>query len=111
MASTERNSRSPRLFIDPDAIASHLEALDNAALCSACRDAAIPVAADTVALLIEAIRLWDTLCHTRLESANRLAAIRAALHAHAEGESDPLAYLRDELTNMESPGMDGGWCA
>jgi hypothetical protein len=33
----------------------------------------------------------------RLESANRLAAIRAALSAANDGEPDPLAYLRDQL--------------
>lgn len=110
MTSTGRNSRSPRLLIEPDAIASHLETLDNTNLCSACRDAVIPVAADTVAALIEVIRLRDALGMARLESANRLAAILAALRADADGEPDPLAYLRDELPGTESRGTDGGWC-
>jgi hypothetical protein len=110
MNTTDRSDLSPRLLIEPGAIASHLETLDNAVLCAACRDAAITVTADTVALLIEAIRLWNALCQARLESANRLAAMRAALHADAEGEPDPLAYLRDELPDAEAPGTDGG-CA
>lgn len=42
-------------------------------------------------------RLSGELAAARLESANRLAAIRAALNAAADGETDPLAYLRDQL--------------
>jgi hypothetical protein len=41
----------------------------------------------------------------RLESANRLAAIRAALGAARDGEPDPLAYLRDQLA--EETGIPG----
>lgn len=37
------------------------------------------------------------LAAARLQSANRLAAIRAALGAAEDGESDPLAYLTDQL--------------
>ncbi len=97
---------TPRLLIDPDTIATRLEILDTFPLCDACRNAVLPVTADTVVLLIEAIRLRDALTIARLESANRLAAIRAAMHAAAEGEADPLAYLRDELP----ADPDGGWC-
>jgi hypothetical protein len=59
-----------------------------------------------VRLLIEVIRLWDILLDTRMESANRLAAMRAALGAAADNETDPLAYLRDQI----GPGTDAGWC-
>lgn len=38
----------------------------------------------------------------RLDRANLLAAIRATLAANAEGEPDPLGYLREEL---DSPGI------
>jgi hypothetical protein len=48
-------------------------------------------------LLPEVTRLARELAAVRLESANRLAAIRAALSAAADGEADPLAYLRDQL--------------
>jgi hypothetical protein len=48
-------------------------------------------------LRAEITRLTAALATARLESANRLAAIRAALGAAADGEADPLAYLRDEL--------------
>ena len=39
----------------------------------------------------------------RLDRANLLAAIRATLAADAEGESDPLGYLRDELDSPDAP--------
>ena len=39
----------------------------------------------------------------RLDRANLLAAIRAALAADAEGEHDPLGYLRDELDSPGAP--------
>ena len=38
----------------------------------------------------------------RLDRANLLAAIRAALAADAEGEPDPFGYLRDELDSPDS---------
>ena len=45
----------------------------------------------------EILRLKTALAAARLQSANRLAAIRAALAADADGESNPLDYLRDQL--------------
>lgn len=45
----------------------------------------------------ENIRLRARLAAARLESANRLAAIRAALGAAEHNETDPLGYLRDQL--------------
>ena len=42
------------------------------------------------------------LAAVRLDRANLLAAIRATLAADAEGEPDPLGYLRDEL---DAPGI------
>ena len=59
-------------------------------------------------LLSEVSRLTQVLEDERLQSANRLAAIRAALGAADDGESDPLAYLRDQLAeeacNAGEPG-------
>jgi hypothetical protein len=54
-------------------------------------------AAEAEYLRSELTRLTGALAAVRLESANRLAAIRAALSAAADGEPDPLAYLRDQL--------------
>jgi hypothetical protein len=39
----------------------------------------------------------------RRNRANLLAAIRATFTADAEGEPDPLGYLRDELDNADIP--------
>jgi hypothetical protein len=39
----------------------------------------------------------------RLDRANLLAAIRATLAAHGEGEPDALGYLRDELDSTDAP--------
>ncbi len=94
----------PQLSIDGDAIIARLETLARADLCPRCARVTDPVAADTIELFREVIRLHETLIYTRLESANRLAAMRAALHAAREGESDPLAYLRDELPGHEGRG-------
>jgi outer membrane murein-binding lipoprotein Lpp len=52
---------------------------------------------DAVTLAAQITRLSADLERTRLEAANLRAAMRAALAAHAEGELDPLWYLRDEL--------------
>jgi hypothetical protein len=90
---------SPELLTDPAAIAARMEELDKTAMCRECRNAVLPVTADTVRLLIEVIRLWDALLETRMESANRLAAIRAALGADRDNETDPLGYLRDQLAD------------
>jgi hypothetical protein len=42
----------------------------------------------------------------RLDRANLLAAVRACLAAHAEGEPDPLGYLRAELDTTGTPATD-----
>ncbi len=53
--------------------------------------------ADTPALSAEITRLRAELQGTRLDRANLLAAARAVITAHLDGEPDPLSYLRDEL--------------
>jgi outer membrane murein-binding lipoprotein Lpp len=52
---------------------------------------------DTVMLAAQLTRLSADLERTRLDAANLRAAMRATLAAHADGEPDPLWYLRDEL--------------
>jgi hypothetical protein len=52
---------------------------------------------DTPALAAEITRLSAELESTRLDRANLRAAMRATLAAHADGESDPMWYLRDAL--------------
>ncbi|HYU46914.1 MAG TPA: hypothetical protein VEK84_12155 [Terriglobales bacterium] len=64
---------------------------------------------DIANLLTEVNRLYRALLEARIQSANRLAAIRAALSAYSDGEPDPLAYLRDELGDNHV-GPVTGWC-
>jgi len=101
---TNQPQHTPQLSIDGDAIIARLETLASAELCPRCERVIYPVAADAIQLFREVIRLHEALISTRLESANRLAAIRAALHAAQDGEPDPLAYLRDELPGHEGRG-------
>ena len=59
--------------------------------------------AGNLALSAEVTRLTAELAATRLDMANLLAAIRATLAACADGEADPLYYLRDELSARQMP--------
>ena len=58
--------------------------------------------ADTTTLAAQVTRLSADLDRARLDTANLRAAMRATLAAHADGEPDPLWYLRDELDAPES---------
>jgi hypothetical protein len=53
--------------------------------------------ADVPAMGAVIARLTAELTETRMDRANLLAATRATIAAHADGEHDPLYYLRDEL--------------
>jgi hypothetical protein len=66
--------------------------------------------ADAGDLAAEVARLSAELRAARLDRANALAAMRAALAAERDGEPDPLSYLRDELqTAQNAPeGRAGG---
>jgi hypothetical protein len=59
--------------------------------------------ADLPAVLADLGRMRAELEAVRLDRANLLAAIRATLTADAEGEPDPLGYLRDELNAQIAP--------
>jgi hypothetical protein len=59
--------------------------------------------ADVPDLAAELTQLAAQLADTRLDRANLLAAMHAALAAHADGEPDPLSYLRDELEASHRP--------
>ena len=62
--------------------------------------------ADVPALGAAIARLSAELAETRMDRANLLAAMRAAIAAHADGEPDPLYYLRDELDARQVPSQD-----
>src|SRR5580692_7625519 len=59
--------------------------------------------ADLPAALADLGRAESELDAVRLDRANLLAAIRATLSADAEGEPEPLGYLRDELGAVGAP--------
>ena len=104
----------PQLQIDVQAIRSGLGRLADARPGPCCGAVTTAALVDLTALLAEVTRLYAALLTARHQSANRLAAIRAALGAAADGEPDPLGFLRDELAESEnapfSP-QDGGWWA
>jgi outer membrane murein-binding lipoprotein Lpp len=52
---------------------------------------------DTATLAAQVTRLSAQLERTRLDAANLRGAMRATLAAYADGEPDPMWYLRDEL--------------
>jgi len=54
--------------------------------------------ADVPAMGAVIARLAAELADTRMDRANLIAAMQAAIGAHADGEPDPLYYLRDELS-------------
>ncbi len=83
--------------VDDEVLAAIAIELARVQICDQCH-ATVPPLIDNIAQLAgEITRLHDALISERLTSANLLAAIRAALGAAADGEADPLAYLRDEL--------------
>jgi hypothetical protein len=55
--------------------------------------------ADVPAMGAVIARLTAELAGARMDAANLLAAMRATLSAHAEGEPDPLWYVRDAAGN------------
>ncbi len=64
--------------------------------------------ADTPRLAAEVQRQRAVIAAVRLDRANLLAAIRAALAAARDGERDPLTYRRDEAGDRPAdPGRRG----
>jgi outer membrane murein-binding lipoprotein Lpp len=58
---------------------------------------------DTATLIAQVAKLSADLKRARLDAANLRAAMRAALAAQADGETDPLWYLQDELNAPQLP--------
>jgi hypothetical protein len=58
--------------------------------------------ADVPALGAVIGRLTAEVAGTRMDRANLIAAMQATLAAHADGEADPLCYLRDELNARQA---------
>ncbi len=106
MTSTPRNQpHIPPLQIDLDEILTTIALeLARVRICDQCQSSVPSLIDDLAQLVTEITRVHSALVWERLISANLRAAIRAALGAQADGEPDPLAYLRDELP--ESSGSD-----
>ena len=106
MISTPHNQpHIPQLQIDLDEILATIALeLARVRICDQCQSSVPSLIDDLAHLVTEITRLHSALVRERLISANLRAAIRAALGAQADGEPDPLAYLRDELP--ESGGSD-----
>ena len=94
---------APQLSIDLNGFLARLGGLANADVCESCRQETDSAAVDTMLLLLEASRLYKALLKERMRSADLEAAIRSALGAESDGESDPLAYLRDEYPGYPDP--------
>jgi hypothetical protein len=62
--------------------------------------------ADIPAMGAVIARLAAEHADTRMDRANLLAAMRATIAAHADGEADPLYYLRDDLNARQMPSQD-----
>jgi hypothetical protein len=90
--------------------AARLRAFSSAGSCARCQPAITTLAGDARALLAEVTRLRLALADARLESANRLAAMWAALGAAHDGETDPLNYLRWELPGDQAVTPECGGC-
>jgi hypothetical protein len=60
------------------------------------------MATDLITLRAEITRLRQAMTVLRGRYANLLAAVRAAVAAHEDGEADPMAYLYDELPDHPS---------
>jgi len=89
---------APLLLVDLDAVTARYRAVLTAPAGSF-RTALVRATADIPALVSEVERLHVLLLQGRRRYADLAAAARATLAAHADGEPDPLAYLRDELSH------------
>jgi hypothetical protein len=90
----------PLLHTDAAAISGRLETLARIR-CKKCTAPVGGAITDITNLLIQVSGLHAALIQARRETADHLAAIYAALGAADDGESDPLAYLRDEYPEYD----------
>jgi len=86
-------THAPRAFVELDAVRAHHHTAEEIRTPHALWTAL----ADVPVLLAEIARGRTLLALTRAEYADLLAAARATIAAHRDGERDPLYYLHDEL--------------
>lgn len=94
----------PRIRVDLDAVSTRYRGILRATTTEEMRSALVASVVDVPTLVYdlevqvsEVDRLWRLLGSIRLQYANLAAAAQAALSAHRDGETEPLAYLTDEL--------------
>ncbi len=87
----------PPLSIDLNEYAGRLAELASTEECEHCEIPLARAMTDIARLLVQVSQLYSALAEERLRAANLEAAIRAALGAEADGEADPLGYLREEI--------------
>jgi len=104
MTSTHQNQPTiPRVQIDLDEILGTIALeLARVRICDQCQQSVPSLINDLADLVAELTRLAGELDQARLDRANLRAAMRAALAAHADGDPDPMWYLRDELDAPQS---------
>jgi len=90
---------APRPSVDLDAVAAHHHIAE---------ETRTPLTlwiavADIPVLIAEVHRGRSLLTYVRADYADLLAAAQATLAADSDGETDPLWYLRDELTAQHEP--------
>jgi hypothetical protein len=87
----------PPPSIDYDEYAGRLRELASTGECERCEIPLARAMTDIARLLDQVSQLYTALRKERCRAANLEAAIRAALGAYNDGETDPLGYLRDEI--------------
>jgi hypothetical protein len=90
----------PPLSVNLEEVTTRLRDLTSAELCDCCELTVTHAIFDIARLISQIHELYAGLSAERLRSANLEAAIRAALGAESDAETDPFAYLRDELPDM-----------
>lgn len=99
----------PRVEMDLEAISNTWEAVERVIECARCGADGLALllyfsarTVDSARYAIENRRLTDELAECRESFANLRAAVRATLAANADGETDPLWFLRDEYSAQQN---------
>jgi hypothetical protein len=109
MTNDFRNRRhTPVLDIDVEEITTRIKALTRIEVCERCEPLVTATVFDGASAVMGIGRLYLRMLAERRRAADFEAAIRAALGAERDGDSDPLGFLRDAYeANPENP--FAGW--
>jgi hypothetical protein len=87
---------TPELDIEVEEINARIKALTRIEVCADCELIVTAAVFDGASAVMQIGRMYLRLLAARQRAADFEAAIRAALGAERDGESDPLGFLRDE---------------